>query len=440
MGQKINDSIFSEDFKPEPFWWENTPRPKTGANQLPADADVVIIGSGYTGLSAGIQTAHGGRHTVVVDAEDAGWGCSSRNGGQVSTSIKPSFELLARRFGADAAMNILQEGNNALSWIASFIEQNNISCNFSRVGRFHGAHTEKDMAELREKVSTIPDQLGFDARIIEPQDQFNEIGSDFYHGGIVYPHHASLDPAKYHQGLFDLAQKKGVQIICHCKVGDIDKRGSGFEVTTSRGTIRAKDVIVATSGYTGSATPWQQRRIIPIGSYIIATEPLPEDQIKRLIPNDRVMSDTRKLVVYYRTCTERRRILFGGRVSLNETDPRISAPRLHQQLTQLFPELGNVKVSHSWMGFVGYTFDEMPHIGQFNGIYYSMGYCGSGVSLASYFGTRIGQQVVGDPEGLTSLDGLPFDGRFYYRKKPWFLAPSIFYYRWKDQSANREPK
>jgi glycine/D-amino acid oxidase-like deaminating enzyme len=433
--QDMSQSIFTDDFKDTPFWWDRTPRPAAEelVEDLPESADVVIVGSGYTGLSAGIQTAQNGRHTVVVDAEAAGWGCSSRNGGQVSTSIKPDFDLLSRKFGSETALAILSEGKNALAWIETFIGENGIDCDFSKAGRFHAAHSSKSFKEIRSRIKRIPPELETGAYIVDAHDQRDEIGSDFYFGGAVFPHHASLDPARYHQGLMNCARSNGVEVVSNCKVGRIRKQTDGFRLGTSKGAITARDVVIATSGYTGSLTSWQQRRIIPIGSYMIATEPLPEETIARLIPNNRVISDSRKLVVYYRTCPERRRILFGGRVSLRETDPRISGPRLHQQMVRRFPELESVKISHSWMGFVGYTFDQMPHLGKHDGIYYSMGYCGSGISLASYFGMRVGLKVVGSPRGTTSLDELPFCGRFYYRGNPWFLAPSIYYYRYMDE-------
>ncbi len=435
----MHQPTFTADFKETPYWWERTPCPGDHATALPGRADVVIVGSGYTGLSAAIQTAQHGRHTVVVDSEAAGWGCSSRNGGQVSTSLKPDFAHLAKKFGAKAALDILQEGNNALSWVESFISENNIECDYQKVGRFHGAHTPKAYRQITQKITEIPRQLQIDAYPIAPHEQHREIDSAFYHGGVVYPYHASLDPARYHRGLLDCATSKGAQVVDYCKVENIESenkssktRHDPLRIHTAKGTITAADVVIATSGYTGHVTPWQRRRIIPVGTYVIATESLPAATIARLIPNNRVVTDTRKLVIYYRTCPQRRRIIFGGRVALRETDLISSARSLAQQMVRLFPELAGARISHSWMGWVGYTFDEMPHTGKHQGIYYSMGYCGSGISLASYFGMRTGLKVVGDPRGATSIDALPFSGRPYYRRNPWFLAPSIFYYRWRD--------
>jgi glycine/D-amino acid oxidase-like deaminating enzyme len=199
--------------------------------------------------------------------------------------------------------------------------------------------------------------------------------------------------------------------------------------------VRARDVIVATNGYTGTLTPWLRRRVIPIGSYIIATEPLDPEVMDRLFPTQKVVSDTRKVVYYYRPSPDRTRIVFGGRVTSGETSPLRSGGMLRADLIGIFPELKDVRISHSWMGFVAYTFDELSHIGKHDGVHYAMGYCGSGVGMASYLGTRIGQQVLGLEEGRTALDGFRFQTRPLYSGKPWFLPMAVAYYRWRDGAA-----
>ncbi|MDH5529675.1 MAG: FAD-binding oxidoreductase, partial [Paracoccaceae bacterium] len=179
--------------------------------------------------------------------------------------------------------------------------------------------------------------------------------------------------------------------------------------------------------------PWLQRRVIPIGSYIIATEELPAALVDRLFPTDRIASDTCKVIYYYRTSPDRKRILFGGRVSAKETNPVISGPKLYADMCRIFPDLQGYKVSHSWMGTVAYTFDELAHTGTHNGVHYAMGYCGSGVSMASYLGMRLGQKVLGLKEGATAFDGLPFPTRPLYHGNPWFLPATVAWYRWQDR-------
>ena len=429
----MSDSKLAEDYKNIPYWWERTPRPVIKDIELPKETEVAVIGSGYTGLCTAIQTSRNGMDTVVLDAQDAGWGGSSRNGGQVSTSLKPSFQELARKYGEEPAREILREGINALEWIGDFIKEEKIDCDFKRVGRFYGAHSRAQFKKLEKQIRVQTEGLQVEVDLVTKSQQHTEIGSEFYHGGIVHPYHASLDPARFHQGLLERAISGGTRIKAKCAVGKIEKKGEVFHLQTEAGTMTTRHVVIATSGYTGNATPWHRRRIIPIGSYIIATESLEEDLVDELIPKDRVITDTRKLVVYYRASPDRKRILFGGRVSLNETDPEKTVKPLHVQLTKIFPQLSEKKISNSWMGFVGFTFDHMPHTGNNDGIHYAMGYCGSGVSLSSYFGTKLGQRISGLSQGNTVLTELEFQTRPFYSGNPWFLAPSILYYRLLDR-------
>ena len=424
--------IFAPGYKNEPFWWADAPRPPATTANLPPTIDVLVIGSGYTGLMAARETALGGRSTLVIDAQDLGFGCSSRNGGQVSTSIKPSFSELSGRHNEQIAFGIRSEGIQALDYISDLIQREKLSCDWQRTGRFHAAHNPKQYEALAALAKSQHKGLEVPMEMVPASEQRREIDSDYYHGGIVYPRHAALHPGKYHLELLRLAAKAGVTSISHCPASEIRKEGNGFQVTTAKGVLFARDVVVATNGYTGPMTPWHRRRVIPIGSYIIATEHLPKEQMKRLIPNNRMVSDTRKLVFYYRLSPDKHRMIFGGRVAYMENDPTVSAPRLHRWMSLIFPELKDSKVTHSWMGFVAYTFDTLPHIGKQDGLYYAMGYCGSGVSLATYYGMRIGQQVLGKAEGKTALDNVKFQTRPLYSGNPWFLAPSIFYYRIRD--------
>jgi glycine/D-amino acid oxidase-like deaminating enzyme len=254
-----------------------------------------------------------------------------------------------------------------------------------------------------------------------------------YHGGVVFPQHASIHPAKYHQGLLARVLAAGANVVGYCEGLSIDNVGNGFEVHTNKGKIRCRDLVVATNGYTSSLTPWLRRRVIPIGSYIIATEPINEALINKLFPTDRHISDTCKVVYYYRPSPDRKRVLFGGRVSAREKNAAFSGPKLFKDMTRIFPELENTKISHSWCGTVAYTFDELAHTGCHNGIYYAMGYCGSGVSMSSYLGMRLGKKVLGLADGQTAFDDLPFPTRPLYNGSPWFLPAIVGWYRWQDQ-------
>jgi len=427
------DSIFSENFKTQPYWWDMTPRPGTVNEVLPHNTDVLIIGSGYAGLNCALETVRGGMDTLVIDAQSAGWGCSTRNGGQISGEIKLGYDQLRRRHGADTAFDLIKEARNALDWLKDFIRSEDIDCEFKQCGRFVAAHNARQFNRLASRAGNQPRGLEQELILVERKDQASEIDSDYYHGGLVIESHCSLDPAKYHQGLLAAAIAGGCSVVSNCAAIKIERNGDGFRVITSHGSVNAKKVVIATSAYTGSVTPWQRRRIIPIGSYMLATEQLDPSRADKLMPNSRVFSDSRKMVVYFRRSPDGSRVLFGGRVSIFETEPLKSAPALRLELLRIFPQLEDVKLSHSWMGLVGFSFDYLPHLGQQDGLFYTMGYCGSGICLASYLGNRLGLQVLGKPEGRTAFNDIKFQSRPYYFGNPWFLSAAVRYYRLRDR-------
>ncbi len=422
----------AEGFKDTPYWWDGVEPPALAAEGLPKTVDVAIVGSGYTGLTAALQVARAGRSTIVLDAEAAGWGCSTRNGGQISTSVKPSLEALARQFGRARAQAILDEGKAALDWIEALVAEEQIDCDFKRNGRFHAAHTPAQYESLAREIAALKDEQGIEAFAVPRAEQKSELGTDSYFGGVVFPRHAALHPAKYHAGLLARVLAAGAQVLAHCPVLAIARDGKGFRLETARGPVAARDVVVATNGYSGGIVPWLRRRLIPIGSSIIATEPLDRALIDRLFPTDRIASDSCRVVYYYRASPDRRRVLFGGRVTAREATPAISAPRLHRELSLRFPELRDCRLSHCWAGTVAYTFDQLAHCGVHDGIHYAMGYCGSGVSMASYLGMRLGLKVLGQAEGKTAFDDLTFPTRPFYRGTPWFLPAVVGWYRWLD--------
>jgi glycine/D-amino acid oxidase-like deaminating enzyme len=399
---------------------------------LPGRVDVVVIGAGYTGLSAARETCAGGAATLVLEAGAIGAGCSGRNGGQVAYSIKPTLAVLTSRHGEELARAICREGMEAMAYLRALANEPGSDCGWRQQGCFVGAHTPKHFAALAREAEHQPRGLEQRVSVVDRADQRAEIASDFYHGGVVYHDDASVDPMRLLLELLRRAKAAGAVVVDHCPALAIEPRNGGYDVRTRRGTVFAAKVLIATNGYSGALSTWHRRRVIPIGSYQIATEPLGAPRVRELIPQLRNIVDSRRVVVYFRPSPDGERIIFGGRAALAEQDPLVCEPRLRSMLTRIFPQLKAVGVSHAWAGWVAYTFDTLPHVGRNGDVFYSMGYCGQGVPLAPHFGRRIGQQMVGSTEGRTALDGLAFRSRPYYFGKPWFLAPSVLAYRTLD--------
>ena len=304
---KIDHSIFHPDYKREPFWWEAA-RPGTQySTDMPAVTEVLIVGSGYAGLSAALELARAGRSATVVDAMAFGEGASSRSGGGVSAGINigkglsggPGQQTLgdARQ---KTMIDLMTESLAAFEFVQELIEREGIECHYERRGRFVGAFSKAHYPGLFKKAEFLNQHIGLDASVIPREQQRCEIGSDFYHGGMVIERAGKLHPSLFHKGLLDTCSRAGVTLCAHTKVEAISGVGHNFTIKTSRGDCRAEHVIVATNGYTGDLTPKLRKRIVPISSQIIVTEELPEDLARELIPNGRTISETPRITSYYR--------------------------------------------------------------------------------------------------------------------------------------------
>lgn len=425
--------IFAPGFTPTPYWWDAAPPSGSGVAALPDRVDVAVVGAGYCGLSAALELRRHGLDVAVLEAARIGHAASSLNGGMVSGSLKPSHAELARTFGADRATALLDEGARCLPFLEELLAREGIACHYRRTGRFVGAHCPAAYAALGAKVKTIAALTGAPAWLVPRAEQRAEIDTDYYFGGMVAEASGALHPALYHRALADAVRRAGAVIAEEAEVTAITPRS----VTTSRGRVEAREVLVATNGYTGSVSPWLRRRLIPLGSYIIATEPLPPDTIRRLIPRGRMIVDTNRVLSYYRTSPDGTRVLYGGRASFRHVTPVEAAPRLHAMMTSVWPELARIRVTHAWTGNVAFTFDHVPHMGVHEGVHYAAGCQGSGVAMATYLGYQVALKLAGKQGTPCAFDGLPFPTRPTYTGDPWFLPMVGNYYRLRDWLERR---
>jgi glycine/D-amino acid oxidase-like deaminating enzyme len=430
----MNGQIFAENFVARPWWWEAA-EPPARANALPARTRVAIVGGGYTGLSAALTLRRLGHEVVVLDAERIGWGASSRNGGMVSGGLKVARGPLDQKFGPERATEIARACGASFPFIEETIAREGIDCDYVRSGRFVGAWTPKHHAALAGTVARIEDISGHPARMIPRGEEGQFIATDHYHGGMYAAGTGSLHPGKYARGLAAAAERAGATLVDQVRVEASQPDGSGWRLHTSAGEMRADAVLMATNGYSrGGPMPWLTKRLLPVGSYIIATEELGEERIERLFPKRRMISDTKRVLNYYRPSPDGKRILWGGRASFGPQSPGEAAPRLHAMMCAVLPELHDVKITHAWTGNVAFTFDYLPHLGVEGGVHYAAGCQGSGVAMATWMGHNAALKIAGAGNEDFALDGLPFPDRALYNGNPdWFLPVVGAWYRLRDR-------
>lgn len=415
------------------FWTDDYPRPAglSVVMEIPRETEVVIVGSGYTGLSAARTLAKNGVSAVVLERETIGWGASSRNAGITGCSLKQKSTKIFQWFGEELGRRFYKISLDALALIEELVYEEGIDCDWQQNGDvcvyYKASHYKEDPAWTQWYL----DNLGHYYQILTPEQMREEIGSDAYFGGFVDEHGAGLHPSKLVFGMAEVAAKYGAQLVENAQVTRVEKQSHGYAVHTTGGSIRAKQVVVATNGYTDGAVRGLRSRVIPVGSYSIVTEPLPPDLQQELSPKGRMFWDSKWFLNYFRL-TPDGRMLWGGRNNLSTTlDLSASAEILRKEMVRAFPQLRNFAVTHSWTGQLGLTFDLMPHIGQVDGVYYAMGYGGHGLHTAIYLGNEVAQLITGD-KASSPFSEIPHRTYFFYRKNPWFMPLVVMFYRVRD--------
>jgi glycine/D-amino acid oxidase-like deaminating enzyme len=421
------------------YWLDTVTMPSGTAEEFPRIVDVAVIGSGFTGLSAARELAANGVRVAVLEANTIGWGASSRNGGMVLTGLKLSVEVLSQRYGWETTRRMYAASLASIDLVERIVAEEKINCNFSRCGHLEVACKQTHFDAYARSVELIAREFNHRLRIVPRSELRDEVGSDIYFGGIVDEVSAGLNPARYVAGLAKSALGRGAQIYENARVYTIerttDSGNSTFRLSTSRGTLLAKDTLVATSGYTSTTTPELQRKIIPIGSFIIATEALPETLAHELSPRNRMIYDSKHYLHYYRL-TPDNRMLFGGRAAFfPETSSRVrkSMEILRKDMIHVYPQLRDVSVEYVWGGTLDFCFDTMPHAGRLGDMYYAVGYAGHGVAMATYLGEQVARQIVGKAYD-NPYEGIAFAGAplGLYDGRPWFLPLAGAYYKVLD--------
>ncbi|MGR3501900.1 NAD(P)/FAD-dependent oxidoreductase [Pseudaestuariivita sp.] len=423
-------AVLSADARPGlPYWWEGAVWPALDAPP-PAAVDLLVLGAGYTGLSAAIAAHDAGAKVAVVDAGQPGQGASTRNGGMVGAHPRLSWDRLTELFGEEVAAGVFAEAAPSLAFVQDAIAREGIDCDFAQTGRIQLAWTRADHAGQRKLAETVAAQSGLPCEVIAKADLRREVGTDSYHGALLFPTHGALHPRKYHDGLLAAVLRRGITVTACCRAGLPVAEGGAYRVETPHGTVRAGKVLVATGGYTRAPFRRLARRVFPLPSYLIATEPVSPNLLGELAPGKRMMVETRARHSYFRLSPDGTRVLFGGRASMVDVRPEVAAARLHATMSEVWPELAETQVSHVWSGNTGYSFTHMPHVGSEGGVHWAMGFSGSGTVMAPYLGAKAAWRALGDPRGETAYAETTLRTSWLHPGgRPWFLQAANLWYR-----------
>ncbi len=431
----LSDAVFAADFREEPYWW-TAASPKQGdciaEVNLPQKTDVAIIGGGITGVVAALDLARAGADVVVLDAQNIGEGAARRSAGFLGRTLKRSVEWLSRKEGRHHAVRVYRELDAALKGVAALVKAEGIDCHHTICGRFVAANSPAHFRALIDDLETTRREVGFDYIVVEKHEQHREIASDRYFGGAVVPDLGSIHPGLYHEGLVQRAREAGARFFPFAAVARIEPEEGRKRITTSRGSLQAREVVVATNGYTSHHLSWHARRVIPFRGFIVATELLPTGLIERVLPQRRTYLDTRMNIDFIRPAPDSNRILFGGFTGTNSELATPLAAVLQDRLVSILPDLSGIKLSRAWTGQCAGTFDFMPHIGKRDGIHFALGYNFAGIPIGTHFGRMIAGRILGH-KAHSVFETSNFPTVPFYGGSPWFIPLAMRYFDWHDK-------
>ena len=443
------EAAVTDDFKSTPFWWEAAPlgprSASASAAEVPARADVAVIGAGLSGLSEALHLARGGLDVVVFDADRPGEHASTRNFGAIGRTIRPKFTDLVNRGGVEFATRVYEEAKAWVEYTADFIEREGIDCRFRRDGRVVGAHSPAAYDAAARELAAVSRHMDVQTEIVPRAEQGRELGSDVYHGCSVLTDVGHLDSTRYYAGVRHRVVDAGARILPGTRVTAVERIANSFRVSTARGVIDAEQVVLATNAETGADHAlfrYFRRRIVPVSVYSAVSESLEPGLLEEIIPRARTVLETRRLYTALRPVVGEDRFLVVGQHLVNHRNEAVAvaAATLRRDLAARYPRLASVRFSHVWRGRFAVTFDWLPHLGTHEGIHYLHGLVGAGVPACGYLGHKLAQRILSRPNRDTVFADRRYPQRFGYRGSTWFLPLVGRWYRTLDRREAGLPR